>query len=421
MTELCAGRARIDITPSVGIAMGGYWERSGAAVGVASPLYARAAAFQCGEQRCALVSLDLVAIAAESASRIRARVEERFGLPAASLMICASHTHSGPLTLPYRGMGTVDVDYLARVEEAVAAAVGEALVHTEPVQVYYARVPVKIGINRRRSLRSEISHAHLVWCEGRSGAPLTIFQYACHPVVLGAQNRHISGDFVGEAARLIEEQSAGIALFINGACGDINPRTTNGTVNDAVALGRELATAALATRSCAERLSVDSIRSAGRTVDLPLSIRPPTSRLLAVLAMKYGLRRVISGANSGLFNAARARLQWAADAAREQDRVTQAFSIHGMALGELVLLGCEGELFARYQLEVEEVSQRRVVLCGLANGCIGYVPTADEYARGGYEIEEAHKVYPGTCCVAPESEERIRSAIGHLLAELCAD
>lgn len=418
MSELCAGGARIDITPAVGIAMGGYWERSGAAVGIATPLYARAAVFQCGDQRCALVSLDLVAVGADSARRIRAAVQKRLALPAAALMVCASHTHSGPLTLPYRGMGTVDSDYVERVERAAAAAVEEALVRAEPVQVRYARAPVQIGVNRRWDARPGIEHAHVIWCEGHGGAPVALFHYACHPVVLGAQNRHISGDFVGEAARLIEGQSAGTAIFLNGACGDINPRKTNGTAEDVVELGEELATAALGTRSRAEPLAIGSIRNALRTVDLPLNIRPPTRRLFAVLAMKYALRKTFGGPHSGLLNAARARLEWAADAAREQVGATRSFSMQGIALGELVFLGSEGELFARYQLAVEGNGSPRVLLCGLANGCIGYVPTADEYARGGYEIEEGHKAYPGTHCVAPESEGIIRGTIDQILVEL---
>ena len=77
-------------------------------------------------------------------------------------------------------------------------------------------------------------------------------------------------------------------------------------------------------------------------------------------------------------------------------------------------------MFVRYQLDLEAASpQQPTVLCGYANGCIGYVPTADEYGRGGYEVgtsydfnvkaaTEAYKVYPSVQMIAPESEEIIR-------------
>ena len=95
----------------------------------------------------------------------------------------------------------------------------------------------------------------------------------------------------------------------------------------------------------------------------------------------------------------------------------QPFEIQALALGELVLLGMEGELFARYQLDLE-AAHGPAVLCGFANGCIGYVPTADEYARGGYEIDLAYKVYPSVQMIAPASESLIRQRAAALIAKV---
>ena len=87
-------------------------------------------------------------------------------------------------------------------------------------------------------------------------------------------------------------------------------------------------------------------------------------------------------------------------------------------------------MFVRYQLELEEASPRPMtVLCGYANGCIGYVPTADEYQRGGYEVgtpydfsldagAEAYKVYPSVQMIGPESEDIIRSGALDLLGKV---
>ena len=74
------GSARIDITPSLGIPMGGYWGRSGGAAEIGDALYARAVVFQLGKRRCALVSLDLVSISAETVGRMRARISARTDL-----------------------------------------------------------------------------------------------------------------------------------------------------------------------------------------------------------------------------------------------------------------------------------------------------------------------------------------------------
>ncbi|MEW6756444.1 MAG: hypothetical protein AB1505_36550, partial [Candidatus Latescibacterota bacterium] len=109
---------------------------------------------------------------------------------------------------------------------------------------------------------------------------------------------------------------------------------------------------------------------------------------------------------------------------------TQAFEVQALRLGNLALLGLEGEVFARYQLELEADSPLQpTVLVGYANGCVGYVPTADEYRRGGYEVGEAgrrrpgrgtwaYQVYPSVQMLAPGSEAAIRAGARRLLAEL---
>ena len=84
-----------------------------------------------------------------------------------------------------------------------------------------------------------------------------------------------------------------------------------------------------------------------------------------------------------------------------------------------MLLGLEGEIFARYQLDLE-AEWGSVIACGFANGCIGYVPTADEYPLGGYEVDDAYKVYPSVQMIGPASEELIRNRIGALIARLRA-
>ncbi len=411
------GSARIDITPSLGIPMGGYWGRSGGAAEIGDALYARAVVFQLGKRRCALVSLDLVSISAETVGRMRARISARTDLASHSVMVCASHTHSGPLTLAYRGMGSVDESYVDRVISAVVESVAQACSVCEEARLYYARPPVQIGQNRRLPLGPTVEHAHVLWCEGAQGAIATLFQYACHPVVLGADNLKISGDFVGEAARLIERESKGTAHFFNGACGDINPRQTNADDSAVQSLGGELASAVLKARSEAQRLSDGQVNWHLHTVDLPLRPLKSLRKQSVILALKLLGRATLKRRDRGAVNAARARLRWAFDARSEQGNQARTFSIQYIAVGPLVFMGFEGELFARYQLEIEE-AHPEVVVCGLANGCIGYVPTADEYERGGYEVDEAHKVYPGTRGVGPESEDIIRAAVEDALMRL---
>lgn len=411
------GSAQIDITPRLGMPMGGYWGRSGCATEIGDSLYARAVVFQAGARCCALVSLDLIAVSAETVAQIRAQIAARVDISPDAVMICSSHTHSGPLTLAYRGMGDVDEGYLADVISAAAESVENAFAMRKEARLYYALPRAEIGQNRRSSRGPVIRHAHVLWCEGEDGCVATLFQYACHPVVLGAENLKISGDFAGEAARLIERDAGGTAHFFNGACGDINPFQTNAEESAVRIVGGELASAVLAARAGAQELSNEQINWHLLTVKLPLLPLESLRKKSLVLALKLFGRAMLKRRDRGALNAARARLDWALDARSAQANDSQAFSIQGIAIGPVVFMGFEGELFARYQRDMEAVYPE-VVVCGFANGCIGYVPTADEYERGGYEIDEAYKVYPGTRGIGPESEDIIRAAAEDILSYL---
>ncbi len=156
-----------------------------------------------------------------------------------------------------------------------------------------------------------------------------------------------------------------------------------------------------------------------------LPLIDPLPRLQAeveklVLQMKAELEK---GGDVWAQRVPRARLEWAEEMlklARSGARgQAQPFEIQGIRIGGLLLLGMEGEIFARYQLELEPLSSLQpAILCGYANGCIGYVPTADEYPRGGYEVDEAYKVYPSVQMIAPESEELIREAAVRIMGRL---
>ena len=445
--DLKAGWGRRDITPPLGIHMGGYWGRSSGAVDVHDPLTARAVVFSQGSDRVCLVALDLVGLSAGTVAEIRVRVRAGTGIDGEAVMVCCTHTHAGPLTVPFRGMGEVDSDYLEGVVSAVADAVAAAVEGLRVVEATYWRSPVELGVNRRQRRNGNViighnpegpvaRYAHALRLATEEGECCTLFSHACHPVVLGNSNHSISADFAGAAVRYVERETGGFALFVNGACGDINPRVTGATFGDVDQLGAELGDAVVRGRASARVLEGGEIASASANVDLPLFDPPPRAR---IAAEKLALRlkaRVKKMADSDYWAQLipRAQLAWAEEMhelARSGARgLVQPFAIQGIRVGSLVFIGFEGEMFVRYQLDLERDSPHQPTLvCGYANGCIGYVPTADEYERGGYEVgtpydfnttagTEAYKVYPSVQMIAPESDEIIRRAALSVLDRL---
>ena len=92
-----AGAAKRDITPQEPVPMWGYGARHAAlSEGVLDPLFASAVVIQAGDEKLAIVGLDLGRSPSEaSLERIRERIKIEAGIEHS--MIAGSHTHHGPV------------------------------------------------------------------------------------------------------------------------------------------------------------------------------------------------------------------------------------------------------------------------------------------------------------------------------------
>jgi hypothetical protein len=96
---LRAGAAEVVITPPVGTLLDGYSGREDGAVGVHDDLHARALVVDDGTTSAAIVSCDLIGIDRRLVATIRERASAATGIPAANIMVAATHTHAGPAGL----------------------------------------------------------------------------------------------------------------------------------------------------------------------------------------------------------------------------------------------------------------------------------------------------------------------------------
>ena len=120
--DLKAGAARVEITPPIGHPMWGYSARHAAACqGVLDPLYARALVLAVGEERLAIVSLDLGrAPTRESVAAIRKRVHAAAGID--TVFLVASHTHHGPV-IELDNWPDPKNSYVRQLEDKIADAI----------------------------------------------------------------------------------------------------------------------------------------------------------------------------------------------------------------------------------------------------------------------------------------------------------
>lgn len=237
-TQLLAGLARVEITPTTFGPMYGYSNRKcGPATGVHDPLFAKVLVLQAGDARMAIVTMDLGSFASTS---IFKRVEEELKIPL--LLIAPSHTHSAPAFLP-SSLGTKEPSpYLAELEEKVFGAVKQAAGAMFPAKLGLGRGSIQLGYNRllmrddgrARALFDNLERVpygpvdpelillRVSDLEDRTRALMV--HYTAHPVTQGPTNCLYSADYPGVVKARIEAAMPGAqAMFVQGAAGSTNP------------------------------------------------------------------------------------------------------------------------------------------------------------------------------------------------------
>ncbi len=235
-----AGFARLDITPEYQMPMAGYDRRKGLSKGELTPLYVSVLILGAKAPEIAICSYDLLGIDHAFCTEFGILVEERFNIPRKHLVVCATHTHSGPGSI-FKNREGYDRDYVERLLDIGILALKAAIEDFAEARPFYYPVKVK-GVASPRSSRlgPEAENYEMksdVVRFSRQGGDILLCTFACHPTVLNEENLLFSRDLVGAAESCLE--SEGKAIFINGPCGDLSTRYTrrNSNLNEVTRLG----------------------------------------------------------------------------------------------------------------------------------------------------------------------------------------
>lgn len=238
--SLKAGVARVDITPPFGIEMWGFAARQLPSAGIQDPLYARVLVLEGGTNRIAVVTLDLGrSFGPDSLDRLRREARSTSNI--SLVLAAASHTHAGPMISDHYP-DNKPPDWESQAITKIVQAIHEVSTHLVDVQVGAGYGVTYVGYNRLETKRTQgfefdnrtnrmISSpvdptVAVLRVDTTDGKPLAILvNYACHPVVFGAQNTYYSADFPAAMAKTIEAAFGGapMAFFLQGGPGDIDP------------------------------------------------------------------------------------------------------------------------------------------------------------------------------------------------------
>jgi hypothetical protein len=415
-TILRAGAARFEITPPVGIDLTGFVARQNPSIGVRDPLYVRALVLDDDDRQVALISCDLLGFGRELVVEIRDRIALATGIAAPHVMLACTHTHGGPATIRLVGCGEIDPAYVETLLPRITEAVVQAQAKLQPATLAVGGTTSGAGVHNRRTPGDVIDpEVGLLRVDDAQGEPIAVVvNYTCHPTALHSVNRHVTADYPGLVAQCLEEATGAVALFLMGAIGDVGPITRG--EESLATVGNAVADAALAALPGLAPSRVSRLETAGETLALPLLPLPSRADWLTWRA-EYERAALEAEGNH---NADVAKVQWTMVQWTErmfeamQDNLltpTVNAEVQILRMGDLVIVGVPGEYFVELGLQIKQgIRQsgvRQVMICGFANGNIGYIPARRAYPKGGYEVADAYKYYGYPAAIAPEGGEMI--------------
>ncbi len=402
MGNLKAGVARVDITPPVGIALGGFAGRIGPSQGVHDPLYAKALALSDGDETAILIVADILSVPSGLVEGVRASIQGITGLGKKDVMVAAIHTHSGPETMGIRaGLDDPYVSgYLKVLERYLVGVAYMAWRNMAEARIGGGKGEAVIGFNRRKRENPIDSEVGVIRVDDNEGSPLAVVvNYPCHAVVLGPENLLISADYPGYVNAVLERIKGPIftSMFTNGAAGNINPLssvgyTCPGTFRDADRLGSIIAGEALKTLEQTETSGEAKIQTSSVTHYLSIE-EPPVAeaeryvrdaqRKVAELKEKDAEPNKIAQHEAVLEYYERNLRLLKEEKAKE---MKVPLEVQVFRINDIALVAVPGEMFVEIGREIKAQSGvKNTFVIGYANGYIGYIPTPKAFEEGGYE------------------------------------
>ncbi|NIA14388.1 MAG: hypothetical protein GWP08_09915 [Nitrospiraceae bacterium] len=375
--EFRVGFAKQDITPTKPMPMWGYGARHDAmSEGVRDPLFAKAVVIDAGEEKLALVGLDLGrSPRADMMDRIRAAVKASSGVT--FVMLSGSHTHHGPvielLDEEGKGKGKFDdaVAYVAELEGKLIAVIEEAAGQVQDARIGWGSAEVLMNRNRHTKIEPKPTDSELsvIRFDDLEGNPIALMvNYAAHPTMLPGEDLRFSAEWPGQMMYAVENELSTNVGFLQGAAGDMSCKPsaeTKGIELFGKAMGAEVVKIARAIEThVPEQPSIK-----GMDEDFEFDTRLPVDNPIV----------------EGLL--AKAFFPEFAKAAFEEmkgDKITPHLTTI-LVNEELALVGGSGEFFCNHANRLKaRVREVKTIFVGYCNGHHMYFPTIEAASEGGY-------------------------------------
>ena len=445
---LKAASASANITPPLGTRIpGGFRPRY--AENVDDELFAKAVVIDNGTTRIALVTCDLIAIPEKVADAAKARIADRCDIPAAHVMVNATHTHTAVAIADLLGVDE-DPGYTEWAPLKIADAVELAVWRLKPARVGFASVnEERITFNRRWHMRDGtvrfnpgIENPDLVEPTGTidpevammfveatdDGTPISaVANFSLH--YIGTNNSNaLSADYFGHFDRLMRHYLGDtcISLLWNAASGQINNTDFSGRTKW-TASGHQQAVK-MANVLAGHFITEMQFMEMHETLDLSGDLTTLTFQRKQITAEDLNVAEQVLSVPQGTYDAYETGpFSWvvgepipqalvdvyALECQRLAKLPTQMTApVQVIRLGEAAIVALPGEVFVETGMNIKAKSDANpTFLVSLANGYIGYICTDKALAQeGGYETWAAKSSLPAVG-TAPAMESLVASLL----------
>lgn len=442
---ILASVSRTSLTPAWGVELAGWgyylgrtWQR------IRDHTAATAVVLDDADSALALVAVDLMYIDAAFVKVVRDEVARHTPISPDAVCVSCSHSHNTPTAALIRGAGEPDAAYVAWAARQSATAV---------ITAYHARQKATLRIghaalsgwtyNRTRP-GGAVDTTLGVWrIDDERGGPLAaVVNFQGHPtaqMALGPTD--LSRDVPGQVTDLIEAALPGVtALYLQGACGDVNFDLAYHDPARCHEPGRAVAGAALGVYASARPVASTPVKAVRREAILPTR-RWRRDEVSAVYEeCEYRTR---TGSTSGWLDGfakvivndpprlplryggsvekavqaiSRFGLEWANETLADLDTRPETLTaeVQALRVGDAYLVANGSEFFSSLALDLRRLWGRELLVATFANDSIGYMPDAHDVERKSYAAYQSPRFkgqFPFTEASGGELVRAMREAL----------
>ncbi|KAA0762107.1 neutral/alkaline non-lysosomal ceramidase N-terminal domain-containing protein [Bacillus sp. SH5-2] len=400
------GVCKVDITPPLGIDFIGYHRETGIN-NIEERIYGTVFVFEKDEMKTVFISIDNIGMLVEDTNMIRERVASELHVPFERITVVYTHTHSGPETV---GDDPLVQSYKTLLVNNVVHGAITANNNLRLCEVGWAVTTGEIGVNRRERtsdgkarmgtnkegvVDKRIGMLAIRDAEMKELCGIVVFCTA-HPNVLKGDSDVLSADYPGMTREILENIVNCPVIIVQGAAGNVNAKY-RGSREALKKMAYILSGHVLTMLPTVTYSRIVKLRTISSTLQMQLKDIPEVDeiRSMAQLAEKQW------GVSTD---------EWLTIVLEKYKqnmrRLRIDLEVQLVQINDGMFSGIPMEPFSETALDVKENPQNELAFFGgYMNGYIGYLPTKEEFAYGGYEVELSPVVYgPVTNLLMPPEE-----------------